>query len=71
MIKCTRKARKIAKKAKATIFDARQMLSYAGWLSHSQTYNMYLKWVKPYIDFKKLKCVVSKHDRRKLLCSKK
>ena len=70
MIKCTRKARKIAKKAKATIFDARQMLSYAGWLSHSDTYNMYLKWVKPCIDFKKLKNIVSKHDRRRL-CLKK
>lgn len=43
MYKAARKARKISKKEKATILDARQMLSYLGWIDCTDTYNMYRK----------------------------
>jgi hypothetical protein len=63
MYKATRKARKISKKEKATILDARQMLSYLGWIDCTDTYLMYRKWIKPYVSFQQLKRKVSRYDK--------
>ena len=63
MIKATRKAAKIAKSEKVTLYEARQMLSYLGWIKHTDTYDMYLKWIKPYVSFQKLKRKIKRHDR--------
>lgn len=64
MLKATRTARKIAKKEKATIYDIRKMLSYLGWITHTDTYGMYLKWIKPYISFQYFKRRMSVFDRK-------
>ena len=64
MLKATRKARKISKKDKATILDARQMLSYLGWVDCTDTYHMYEKWIKPYVNFRQLKRKVSRFDKQ-------
>lgn len=61
--KATRKARKISKKEKTTILDARQMLSYLGWIDCTDTYLMYRKWIKPCINFQQLKRKVSRYDK--------
>lgn len=75
MYKMTRKARSICKKKQKrkpiTIHDARSMLSYLGWIKHTDTYWMYQKYIKPYVSFKRLKRLISKHDRRNLECLKK
>lgn len=63
MYKATRKARKLSKKEKPTIYDARQMLSYLGWIDCTDTYRMYHKWIKPYISFQRLKRKVSQYDK--------
>ena len=63
MYKATRKAKKISKKEKPTILDARQMLSYLGWLDCTDTYLMYLKWIKPYVNFQQLKRKASRYDK--------
>ena len=63
MLKATRKARKISKKDKATILDARQMLSYLGWIDCTDTYRMYEKWIKPYVNFRQLKRKISRFDK--------
>lgn len=63
MLRATRKAKKIAKKSSPTVYDARQMLSYFGWIKSTNTYGMYLRWIKPYVSFKKLRQKVSKADR--------
>lgn len=63
MYKATRKARKISKKEKTTILDARQMLSYLGWIDCTDTYLMYRKWIKPCINFQQLKRKVSRYDK--------
>lgn len=63
MYKATRKARKISKKEKATILDARQMLSYLGWIDCTDTYLMYRKWIKPCVSFQQLKRKVSRYDK--------
>lgn len=63
MLKATRKAKKIYLKDKPTIYDARQMLSYLGWIDATDTYIMYVCWIKPYVNFQKLKHKVSRHDK--------
>lgn len=63
MYKATRKARKISKKEKATMLDARQMLSYLGWIDCTDTYLMYRKWIKPCVSFQQLKRKVSRYDK--------
>jgi hypothetical protein len=59
-----RKVQKIRKKFKPTMYDIRQLLSYNGWLKATDTYWMYLDYVKPYVDFKKLKRRISNYDKR-------
>lgn len=63
MYKASRKAKKLASKARPTVYDARQMLSYLGWIKSTDTYAMYSKWIKPYVNFRKLKRKVSKSDK--------
>lgn len=65
MYKATRKAKKISKKDKPTIYDIRQIMSYLGWIDCTDTYKMYETWIKPYISLKKCKKRISNHDRRK------
>lgn len=64
MLKASRKARKIHKKLKPTSYDARQMLSYIGWIDSTNTYNMYIKWIKPYVNIKQLKITLSIYDKK-------
>lgn len=68
LLKTTRKARKIGKKTKRTIYDTRQMLSYLGWIDCTDTYNMYKKRIKPNVSFQKLKRSASYYDRRARIC---
>ena len=58
-----RKALNIWHKSKATIYDARQSLSALGWIKSSNVYNYYLKHIKPFLDFGKMKLIVSITDR--------
>ena len=64
MIKATRKARRIRKKNKLTIYEAKQMLSYIGWIDATNTYQMYLVWIKPYVNIQQCKRRVSRFDRK-------
>lgn len=64
MLKATRKAKKLSKKEKITIYDIRQMMAYLGWIDCSDTYGMYKKWIKPYVNFRNCKRRLSKYDRR-------
>ena len=59
----TRKARRIARKEKPTIFEMRQFLSYLGWIKHSDTYGAYLEYIKPYVSIQYIKRRISRHDR--------
>ena len=66
----TRKARRIAKKEKVNWYDACSMISSMGYFWHTDTYNMYLEWIKPYINIKMLKKKVSKHSKKEgVLCA--
>lgn len=64
LLKATRKARRLSKKPRRTVYDARQMLSYLGWIDCTDTYNLYKKRIKPYVNFQKLKRAESYYFRR-------
>lgn len=65
MLSCTRKVNRVAKKPKITWYDAAAILSYMGYISNTDTYDMYLQRIKPQVNVKKLKKIVSKHSKRK------
>lgn len=65
MLKATRKARKLGKKEKPTIYDIRQMLSYLGRIDCTDTYGMYLEHIKPFVNIQYMKRRISRYDRRK------
>lgn len=64
MLKATRKAKKLSRKEKPTIYDMRQMMAYLGWLDCTDSYGMYCIWIKPFVNFQKCKRRMSKYDKR-------
>lgn len=64
MLRMTRKAKRIYKKDRPTIYDAKCMISYVGWLDHTDCYNVYLKYIKPCVNIQYLKRKISRYDRR-------
>lgn len=64
MLKASRKAKKISKKEKPSIYEIRQMLSYLGWIDATNTYGFYREYIKPYINFQKFKRRLSIAARR-------
>lgn len=65
MLNATRKVNRIAKKDKTTWYDASVVLSYMGYIRHTDTYAMYLQRIKPHVNVKKMRKMVSKHAKRK------
>lgn len=65
MYKASKKAKRTAKKNRINVYDCRQMLSYLGWLDHTDTYNFYLERIKPYVVIKRMKRRVAAEDKRK------
>lgn len=65
MLRATRKARAICRKSgNRTIYDMRQMLSYLGWLDCTNTYDMYKKRIKPFVNFRYIKRYAGRYQRR-------
>lgn len=65
--KAVRKAQKLRKRK--TVYSIRQMLSYLGWITHTDTYGAYLKYIKPYVNIQNCKRRISTYDRRLKSCS--
>lgn len=59
-----RKAYHIGKCEKISWYNATQMMSYMGSFKHTNTYDYYLKYIKPNVKVKKLKKIISKHSRK-------
>lgn len=68
MYKMCRKARRIKRKVHLTVHDCSQMLSYIGWLDCTDTHEMYLKQIKPYVNFGYLKSRISENNKNKEVC---
>lgn len=58
------KAVRIWRKAKTTIYDAKQILSALAWIKNCDMYNYYREHIKPFIDFGKMKHKISTADRK-------
>lgn len=39
-------------------------MSYNGWIVHADSYNYTQKYLKPYVDFKKIKEVIRNENRK-------
>lgn len=63
-LRIRRRVRKVGKKAKPTEKDARAIISYLGWVCHSNSRQYYERYIKPYINIKKLKEIISNEDRK-------
>ena len=63
LLKLWRKARKIAKSGIRNIHVCRQMTSYLGWLSITDTYQFYKSRIKPLISFRALIRYMSRWQR--------
>lgn len=62
--KALRKAYKIYRKGtKPTLFEIRQMMSYFGWLSATDTYKVYYECIKPFFSFQYARRRISNHER--------
>ncbi len=59
-----RKAKRIAMKKKISWYESTQMLSYMGSIDAADVYDYYERHIKPFVNVKKLKKIVSKHSRR-------
>lgn len=64
MLKATRKALRISKKDKITWYDASQFMSYMGWFACTDTYNVYLQRIKPLVNIKACRKILSKRQKR-------
>ncbi len=65
MIRLNRKARQVSKQEKINPKDAASLLSSMGWVKHTDTYGMYEERIKPVVNIRKLKKIVSKNQKRK------
>jgi RNA-directed DNA polymerase len=65
LLKASRKAKRISKKRHITVHDCRQMLSYKGWFSSTDTYRIFQQRIKPHVDFRKLRKMVGLYDRQR------
>lgn len=67
MLRITRKVKRVAKKKHVNYHDACGIISYLGWIKHSDSHRLFEKWIKPYINIQALKRVVRRHSRKELL----
>lgn len=59
MLRITRKVRRVFRKGKrATHKDACGVISYLGWIRHSDSYGLFCKWIKPFLRIGILKNII-------------
>lgn len=64
-LKITRAAKKISKKARATVHQALSFISRLGWLRHCNSYNFYQKYIKDIVDMDSIKEVIRNASRKR------
>ena len=63
-LRIKRRIKKISKKPRLLFGDAAAVISYYGWIKHSNSYNYNQKYIKPYIDLNKCKGVIRDEGRK-------
>lgn len=69
-LRIRRRAKKISKKSTINFKDAAAMMSYLGWIYHSNSHKYYKKYIKPFINIKQLKGVIRYESRKQHYASK-
>jgi hypothetical protein len=62
MLKISRKVRRTAKRKSWNPHNCKSILSYLGWFKRTNNYGCYQKWIKPYINVKRMKGVVRRES---------
>ena len=68
-LKAQRKAKRIYKKSRANIKDARQMVTYAGYAKYSDCHYWFKIHVSKYVSIRHLRKHISRYDKRKQIRS--
>ena len=63
-LRIKRRIKKIYKKKKLNTKDAHAILSYTGWIKHSNSYKIRKKYIEQYVNIKKCKEVVKNESRK-------
>lgn len=66
MHRMSRKARIIAKKDYISLTNASGMVSYMGYIKATDSYRFWEKYIRPYVNIKQLKGVISHENRKQL-----
>lgn len=56
------RARRISRRGRCTVHDARAMVSYAGWLRHADTWQYYRRYIRPYADLRRCRRIIARRD---------
>lgn len=64
MLRAVRKALKISKKTNLNWYECTQLLCYLGWFKYTDTYKVYERFIKPYVNIGECKKVVSLRQKR-------
>lgn len=62
--KACRKAEKVHRKSKPTVYDCKQMITYFAWTKVANVYKMYCRYIKSKVDFRYMRKRISNYDRR-------
>jgi len=63
-LRIRRRIKKVYKKNKLNSKDAHAILSYTGWMKHSNSYTIRKEYIEKYINLKKCKEVISNESRK-------
>ncbi len=64
MLRAVRKALKISKKTKLNWYECTQLLCYLGWFKYTDTYKVFERFIKPYVNIGECKKIVSLRQKR-------
>lgn len=63
-LRIRRKVRRLSKMQNPPFRNCAGIMSYLGWTKHCNAYNFYNKYIKPYLDFDKIKEVIRNESRK-------
>lgn len=66
MFRITRKVKKVFKKQTTTAKDASSIISYLGWIKHTNNYGLFIKWIKPYLKIQRLKNIIKINQKERI-----
>jgi hypothetical protein len=64
MLRITRKVKRTFKKKSWNVHNCMAIISYLGWVKHSNSYQLYQKWIKPYVNIKRIKGVIKRENNK-------